>query len=210
MRRPWSRPSVPSGLLAIALAATPACHPAGPREAALVQAIKDKNPQAAQQAIAAGVDFRSDVKDQSGRLLPLPFFLVRETASTPGPPDPRLEQIAVAAFAAGADPNARYRGQRLIAEAVRGRSVVVVDAMIKAGLDVKGYATGLALLAACRDDHAGIVERLVAAGADVNFQDLSATATTPLETPLAAAVRVHDAAMIAVLERAGAREWIVK
>ena len=84
------------------------------------------------------------------------------------------------------------------------RSPALIDTMLKAGLRVKEECAGLALIAACREGQTPVVQRLVTAGADVNYK---ATSYGRTETPLSAAVKGRHVEIVDILDRAGAQEW---
>lgn len=212
-----------TALLAAALSAGAACrsHKAGPHEQALAQAIRARDVAAAKRALSSGVDFDTDVtgKDQSAHALLM--LIATEMPLETGQEDPRLLEIAAAMLAAGADPNYcvfrfpsteassnSWRNPRgpvcLVNEVVGARSPALIDLLLKAGLDVKGQATSEALLRACRDGYTSMAEKLVAAGANVNFK---LTTRRRTETPLSAAVQGHHVAIVELLDRAGAQEW---
>lgn len=212
-----------TALLAGVLSVGAACrsHKAGPHEQALAQAIRAKDVAAAKSALASGVDFDTDAlgKDQSPQALLM--LLVTEMPSRPGQVDPQLMEIAAAVFAAGADPNYcvfRFPPNEamrsssnnpggpacLINEAVGLQNPALIDLLVKAGLDVKARATSEALLRACRDGYTSMAEKLVAAGADVNYK---VTTRRRTETPLSAAVKGHHVPIVDLLDRAGAQEW---
>lgn len=209
-------------LSAAAVAVGTACvvRNAGPHEQALAEAIEKKDVAAARSALASGVDFDTDVTVGNEPRRALLSFLVDRIGFRVGPADPRLEEIAAAVFAAGADPNYRIRRHGaggttrrsissrgplcLVEEAVWARSPVLIDIMLKAGLRVKEECASRALLAACREGQTPIVERLVAAGADVNYKSTSYGRT---ETPLSAAVKGRHVEIVDILDRAGAQEW---
>jgi hypothetical protein len=205
-----------AGLAAIACVS----RPGGPHEQALAEAIEKKDVAAARSAIASGVDFDTDVATAGERPQPLLVLLVDRIGLHVGPADPRLEEIAAAVFAAGADPNYRVRrhaapaqgrrsvqsgGPVCLAElAVAARSPALIDVLLKAGLRVKEECAGRALLQACRMGDTAVVQRLVAAGADVNYRRTSYGRT---ETPLSAAVEEGHVEVVDILDRVGAQEW---
>jgi len=212
----WSRAIVS----AAALAVVSACARAGPHEQALAAAIEKKDVAAARSALASGVDFDTDVTVGNDPPRALLSFLVDRIGFRVGPADPRLEEIAAAVFAAGADPNYRIRRHGgggttrrmissrgplcLVEEAVWARSPALIDTMLKAGLRVKEECASRALIAACREGQTLIVQRLVTAGADVNYK---ATSYGRTETPLSAAVKRRHVEIVDILDRAGAQEW---
>lgn len=214
----WSRAIVSAAALAVGIACV--VRNAGPHEQALAEAIEKKDVAAARRALASGVDFDTDVTMGNDPPRALLSFLVERIGFRVGPPDPRLEEIAAAVFAAGADPNYRIRRHGaggttrrgistrgpvcLVEEAVWARSPALIDTMLKAGLRVKEQCASLALIAACREGQTPIVQRLVAAGADVNYKSTSYGRT---ETPLSAAVKRRHVEIVDILDRAGAQEW---
>lgn len=207
---------------ALALAAGLACvvRNGGPHEQALAEAIDTKDVAAARSALASGVDFDTDVTVGNEPPRALLSLLVDRIGFHVGPADPRLEEIAAAVFAAGADPNYRIRRHGasgttrrttssrgpmcLVEEAVWAKSPALIDIMLKAGLRVKEECASRALLAACREGDTAVVQRLVEAGADVNYKSTSYGRT---ETPLSAAVKGRQVAIVEILDRAGAQEW---
>lgn len=189
----------------VLLLATSCRRTGGPAEEALAQAIASRDVAAAQRAIAAGVRYESNVT-AGGRRFPTPLlvFLVSEMEAHAKAPDARLQEIAAAAFAHGANPNYRDGSNYLIVDAVRTQDPVLIDAMIQAGLDVKGVGSSRALLEACRSGYTAVAERLVARGVDVNYRWRRYGVT---RTPLSEAVQGRHVAIIELLERAGAQEW---
>jgi hypothetical protein len=195
-------------------------RPGGPHEQALAEAIEKKDVAAARSAIASGVDFDTDVTVGGGERQPLLVLLVDRIQFHVGAPDPRLEEIAAAVFAAGADPNYRVRrhaapaqgrrsvqsgGPVCLAELAAGAgSPALIDTLLKAGLRVKEECAGRALLQACRMGDTAVAQRLVAAGADVNYRRTSYGRT---ETPLSAAVKEQHVEIVEILDRVGAQEW---
>lgn len=77
----------------------------------------------------------------------------------------------------------------------------LLDRFIRAGLDVKGQPGGAALTMAAAEGRLPVVQRLIALGADVNARH------DDLGSPLAAAIHGRHAAVAAVLDARGAREW---
>lgn len=196
-------------ILGIALS-TVACRKPGPHEDALTQAILKRDVEAAERAIAAGVDYQVAISANGSGSTTFPMLIVREMERD-GRAIAPLERIAVAVLAAGASPNeALGTGRRkvyLIEEAVTTGRPALVEAMLKAGLDVKGEGASRALVTACGLGNTAIAERLVAAGADVNYHWRGHRSNPGVETPLSEAVQGRHLAIIDLLERAGAREW---
>jgi hypothetical protein len=183
-----------------------ACSPPGPHEDALTQAIVQRDVATAQRAIAAGVNYRARVRQN----VTLSQFIIDEMLTSPRESE-ALERIGAAMFAAGADANAsisitRRRSVSLAEKAVETGSPILIEAMIRAGLRMKSDGTGRALVTACRLGYTAVVERLVTAGADVNYHWWG-SGTIGCLTPLSEAVQGRHEAIIELLERAGATEW---
>jgi hypothetical protein len=119
-------------------------------------------------------------------------------------PSPRLRHLVCSAPAPCALVTISSRGPLcLVEEAVWARSPVLIDIMLNAGPRVKEECASRALIAACRESETPM-QRLVAAGADVNYK---ATSYGRTETPLSAAVKGRQVEIVDILDRAGAQEW---
>jgi hypothetical protein len=120
------------------------------------------------------------------------------------------------------DPNARWMlaGSRLRGSSSSGSQKAVylaealvevwgdralVERLIARGLDVRGTPGGQALRQAVISGRQDAVVALLAAGAPVNHVGVNVLDRT---TPLAEAIQARDLALIALLESAGAVEWV--
>jgi ankyrin repeat protein len=103
-----------------------------------------------------------------------------------------------ALITAGADVNAKSRAETPLHEAVNGRSVLHVNALLKAGalVDAKNMRGETPLFEAARNDSVEIVPILLQAGADPAAKDSSGV------TPLKIAEQVHAARVIPLLKDA--------
>jgi len=81
----------------------------------------------------------------------------------------------------------------------------MVDLLRRRGLDVNGQAAGEALRHAVANRRHEAVRALIDAGVAVNFVGINVLQRT---TPLAEAIQTRDLDVIAMLEAAGAVEWI--
>ena len=188
------------------------------REQALADATLKGDVERVRAIIAAGaLDFAKDVT-AAGTTYPLTRFVIEVSQGAlpgdgPRAGDTRVLEIVRALFAAGANPNFSWEQSAArstssttywVVERVAARDdTALLDVLIDAGLDVKGAGAGEALITAAERGHATVVARLIAAGADVNHRQRKSG-----RTALSEAVHMGRREVIALLDAAGAREWV--
>lgn len=197
-------------LLAGALAA--ACD--APPPCALCDAIEARDAAAVRAQLGAG----AAVTSREIELAADPARVVVRTGGGPQAADREVVELLVERV----DPNVSWK---VVSGGLRGSSSTgsqktrylaealmelwgdraILDRLVARGLDVRGVPGGQALRQAVISGRVDAVRALVAAGAPVNHVGINLVERT---TPLAEAIQTRDLALIALLEQAGAVEWV--
>lgn len=174
----------------------PLCAAVEARDPAAVQALLDRGETVTRQALEAAIE---------------PRAIDRRSGSRPEPRDRRMAELllsrgdanarwTVVRSGRGSQQTQRHLGAALLTTWPDARMVAL---LLQRGLDVKGDPGGEALRAATARGGHEAVRALLAAGAPVNHAGPDGKAPTAL----AEAIQRRDAALIELLERAGALEW---